>query len=155
MSRFSVATVGVVLLSGVASGQAPGEVLSYNVILPPNYENLGIPVPEGGFVLTDLVGVWGTQEIAVEVDQDAEAKLRWHSTTGALNLSSGIPFASGTTMNVRQGSPSPFTMTMSGYVPMPAGAVPAVGELGMAVMIALVLVVGCLVFVRMKQRQAA
>ena len=131
-----------------------GTVVSYHCVTSP-CEILS-SVPDEGFVLTDIL-TNENNEITVKEDgvQKIVVKARNDGVTSRLSyhLVSGIPFAPGSSVEVSTVLGS--AVTVSGYIPSSSGAVPAVGELGMAVMVALVLVVGAIVFTRMKQRQAA
>ena len=121
-------------------------------------------IPAEGFVLTDIIisrpgeqrfrfwdGAVEVGELVLEVDGNLTTGYVWHWESG-ISLSGSAELW----VQALDGGGSGFLMyTVSGYIPSPSSTVPAVGELGMALMAAAIVVVGAIVFTRMKQRQAA
>ena len=117
-------------------------------------------VPSEGFILTDLfIGDANSQPDFVYLTiYDFDGATDWKRIEGKFgaqrytSLGAGIPFEH--EVRAKNYAGVSVYVTLTGYIPSPSGTVPAVGELGVAVMVAAVLVVGTIVFTRMKQRQA-
>ncbi len=165
MSR-SISIGAVVLLSaGVAYGDARGEVMSYWV--SSTDQAVVIPVvPSGGFVITDIVFLRTYvdehvfyQDIVGEATCSGTTRARIRPATETrYHFQSGIRFDGGSKVSLCVGFGVPVQAIISGYIPCPdpcgIGAVPAVGNAGVGVMVVLLLAGGALVISR-RQRQAA
>ena len=150
MKRRIIIVAVLLLQSGAAFGQAPGEVVSYkfqtksSVSGGPNFI-----VPTGGFVLTDIVA--GNDQLTYFVYRDQTIVMEYRVTpeTHTLAMTSGIPFEAGTGFTITSGPQWP--ITVSGYIPCsnPCNvAVPTIGEWGTVFLMMLILTGGTVVFAR-------
>ncbi len=124
-SLFVVASV-VLLSAGVASGQAPGTVVSYWVSAGPEQIQIVPSIPgTDGFVLTDLVVDVSTPTSLQLIQMDAGSPSPKLSVpvgdrngyAGSYHFESGILFDSGSTIDVLL--PAGGQVTVSGIHPLP------------------------------------
>ena len=136
-----IGIAAVVLLAGFASGQTPGEARSYFVQQADSDPVTVIPVvPEGGFVLTRLVGFYQGE---LWLYEDGEARLRL--IADAVNdhhWDTGVVFTAGSTITAVS-TGGHVTMSFSGYIPCQpsclSGSFP-VSSAGIGVLVLLVAV---------------
>jgi len=164
MQRVPILFSVVVLSSaGVAVGQQ-GQVVSYYLAGPPGSTVVVIPeVPVNGFILTDVVGgpsSPGNLILVEETQAGSQTKLYLpHPIVGIgsgtgydafdTHFVSGIPFTAGSVVKATlEGSTE--RVTISGFVPIPAAAgnVPAVGSIGLVVLVVLLLGAGGVILAR-------
>lgn len=116
------------------------------------------PVPDGGFVLTDVVigeSAGTLLSLYQVIGEDSDVKMRMlYSESLVYHFNAGIPFDAGSQVAM---APDPsgtgqVSVTLSGYIPSPTlkGNVPAVGTWGLGVMVLLLFVAATLM---MRRRQ--
>ncbi len=146
MSRMMTVAVVVLLSAGVAWGQDQrGAIVSYYENLPDGGTWIA-SVPDGGFVMTDIVTPGGATVI---VRENGVHKLVWTSELGArsLHLTSGVPLAAGSVVTLLHGGgASTIQIALSGYIPCPApcglSTIPAVSTIGLVIMVSGLLAAG-------------
>ena len=165
MRRFCLLAAVLALVVGGQVAYGQGQVVGYYASGVTGGTDVLIvdPVPAGGLVITDILKEEASPaQITLKEEIDGgPAEVKMKLTMGIsdthqpnLHLNSGIPFTAGAKVYVSTlGNAT--VVTLMGYIPNGSATVPAIGELGMAVMAAAVLMLGAIVFTRMKQRQAA
>ena len=166
MSKQVVSVVVGLVFASSAFGQVPGEVVSYHCPACPG----GIfidKVPAGGLVVTDIAvgsNPGGHSQLTLYEGSLPNVTPKVRITLGpgfpgTVHFQSGIAFLEGTplTMDTWVGGSS---VTISGYIPCPApcqsaGAIPAVGSFGQAVMVLALVVVGSLLLRRREDTKLA
>ncbi len=147
-----VSALGLLACGQIANGQQ-GEVVSYHGIFDTPQT---IPVPAGGFVLTDIIILDGQGAITIITLNEklmavTTPKARFRATEGqqmSYHLQSGIVFAGGSEISFDGSFNIPANVTISGYIPTAAssGTVPAISTWGIAIMLMLIVATGTLVF---------
>ena len=149
----SISIVAVLLLSaGVASGHAPGEVVSY---FYEGSSGVAFNAPPGGFVLTDVLlgncNNGGYLYLYAGDDPPNGVRAKVHSITcpgKEWHFNSGLTFPEGP-VSLEADS---LQITMMGYIPSstPTGNVPAVSTWGLTMLGLLVLTCGTVAILRRK-----
>jgi hypothetical protein len=118
-------------------------------------------LPSQGFVLTDLIYGCEGRDLSIQEVSGSnvveKARVPFNPATGitSYHLNSGIPFSGGSgirTELLNSGSPELLRLTLVGYIPGTAatGSVPAVGGVGLAIMLVALLGAGALVLRRVR-----
>ncbi len=145
MSRFTCAMVAVVVLSVGAQTFGQGQVVSFHLI----NDTATATAPSGGLVLTD-VSMHGDANVTISNGSTTVAQIQLRDvTSNQHHWNSGIKFEAGDEIGYT-GSLS--GITLSGYIPSPTvnGTIPAVGNVGLGIMVASLAAAGGWVLSRRK-----